>query len=71
MCYVVVQIISAVYVFANYHKELGKVYAKGYQAGTASVDLKKILKEDQELANKACYSWWFNMDHKQRKLEKS
>lgn len=55
----------------DHKEELDKAYAKGYQAGAASVDLKKILKEDKKLANKACYVWWFGMDHKQRKLEKS
>lgn len=50
---------------------LAGVYA-GYSfaqvPAKATPTLKSLLKDDPNLASKACKTWWFTLDHKERKV---
>ena len=36
----------------------------------AKTEALPLMLKDQATVNKLCYSWWFNMDHKERKLDR-
>jgi len=65
---VIVQMCTLVYTYVQFKQDLSDAFNKGYQKGIYSVDAKELLKRDG--VNSVCYSWWFKMDHKDRKLEK-
>lgn len=57
---------------AGVHDKLvDEAYERGRQAGFKEADatLPARLTANQELANTACTTWWFNMTHKDRKLK--
>ena len=58
-----------VFAFAPAYKEaLETSYAKGVEEGRKGLDYKALALKDKPFTNALCNAWWFEADHKSRRL---